>query len=164
MAEAEETAGADQDQIIESLRELTLEAKSEFQRFKRKLKEAALNDPAALASAVSDLFSIVTDLCDKTTAAHADHYEWGAQVNEELDALAGDSEGSMLLPPDAFKLKALLADLKNNLREPKADPDDVELLTALKAQVDEATRAIDEMTVETDDETEEAEEPATGKH
>lgn len=137
------------DQIIEGLRALEGEIKNEFDRFKKK----AAAGPVDLASTVEDLFSLVASLAAQTTLAHADHYEWGADVDEQLEELGGVE--SILLPADATRLKTLLLNLSQNLREPTDAEDDVPKI--LKAEVETALGAIDEMTANDDEEPDENE-------
>jgi len=155
-----DTAPEAADAVLQQLKSLSDDATSAHDVFKKKLAAGALADPATLAVEVGELFSILADVSQYAFQAHFEHFEWAAEVDDDLNEIkdAIDMDGSSLLPEDAVKLKSVILALSQNLRE-ATSPDDAETLAALKAQATEALAFIDEATAEeaeVDDEHEDA--------
>jgi hypothetical protein len=148
-----------EDNVLESLEDLSREASGAHASFKRKLAQGALNDPAALAGEIQDLFSLFSDLALGSYNAHKDHFEWASEVDDDLEELKEHlGPESALLPEDAMKLKATILSLMN------AIPSSADESAILKARGEEAVAFIDGITIEgeeddapeEDDEVEEA--------
>lgn len=130
--------------------------------FNKRVDAGEFVGSAALASVVSDLLSLVTDLAGSTYEAHVEHYEWGAEVDQDLEDLKDGAGGSALLPEDSARLKTLLLACSNNLRAP-ADATD-EVLAILKAQISEALNFLEEIEIEDEEIEDEDKETQTPKN
>lgn len=141
------------DHQLAILQGLGQEAQSALQAFTKRASSGTPFDVPELTRQVADLFSIVVDLATGTTSAHKDHYEWGGEVDDELDRLGDLVEGdtSRLTPTDAGTLKATLTALMALL------PTDAST-DAVKTRGLEAIAFIDEVTITEGDEDEEDEE------
>jgi len=141
---------AEADDVLHLLKGLADDASGAYEAFKKKLAAGALADPNALAVEVGELFSIMADVSQYAFQAHFEHFEWAAQVDDDLDELKG-MDGTTILPEDAAKLKGVILVLAQNLRA-ASSPDDEALLATLKQQAAEAVAFIDEATAEETDE------------
>ncbi len=145
------------DDVLALLQGLAADAQDAYTAFKKKIVTGALNDPAALATEVGEMFSILADGIQLAFQAHKDHFEWGSEVDNDIDELKASLGGSTLLAEDATKLKAVILALSENLRAPTGPDDDAPAL--LKKQALEAVSFIDEITEVEGDDDEEEEEP-----
>ncbi len=138
------------DDVLEQLKGLAADASSAQESFKKKLMAGALNDPAALAVEVGELFSILADVSQYAFQAHTEHFEWGSEVDEHLEELDDAlGQASTLLPEDAARLKTTITALAGALTGGAALSADA--LADLKKQAEEAIAFIDEVTVEDPD-------------
>lgn len=148
------------DDVLELLHGLAGDAKDAYESIKKKIVSGALNDPAALATEVVEMFSILADATQFAFQAHKDHFEWGSEVDEDLDDIKARLTTSTLLAEDASMLKGLIFALSENLRSPTGPDDDVPAI--LKKRATDALAFIDQMTeAEADDEGDEDEDEET---
>jgi hypothetical protein len=135
------------DEVLSLLRGLASDASDAYEAFKKKLTSGALNDPAALATEVGEMFSILADQSKYAFDAHKEHFEWGGEVDAKLDeieeALGGEST---LMPEDAARLKETIEALVAAIPASSGE------FAALQARAHEAIAFIDEVTAELDPE------------
>lgn len=144
-----------EDNVLESLKDLADEAKSAHATFKRKLDAGGLA-PEAVASELGDLLSLFADLALATYSAHGEHFEWAGEVDDDIEMLKEQlGPESALLPEDAQRLKETILALQNNLRIPAGSDDDVPRILAARAS--EAVAFIDSIIIEEGDEDEDEE-------
>lgn len=136
-----------EDNVLESLEDLAREASGAHASFKKKLAQGALNDPAALAGEIQDLFSLFSDLALGSYNAHKDHFDWASEVDDDLEELKEHlGPESALLPEDALRLKATILSLMN------AIPSSADESAILKARGEEALAFIDSILIADDEE------------
>ena len=148
------------DDVLELLRGLASDAKDAQASFQKKLTQGALADPAVLAGEVGEMFSILADVSLYAFRAHSDHFEWGAEIDTELEEIKENlgEGGSMLLPEDAQRLKDTVIALAAALQS--KTPLSAEALADLEKRAVTAVAFINEVTAEEVDEEDEDDEPA----
>lgn len=151
-----EDQAAEEDLVIGKLRDLAEEVKAEGNSLKTKLKNAAI-DPV-VASALKNLFSMLTDLSQYTLQAHSETFVWASGVDNDIEELKGEEPATQFLPEDAIRLKSLFLALSQNLRSASGADDDVP--DVLGKQVAEALLFIDEHTLEVEEDDEDEDDDA----
>lgn len=161
MAEAEP-----EDEILKQLTDLQSEGKDALASFQKRVAAKAFTDPNDLANEMKDLFALFLDLAALTSSAHTEHFEWAADVDDELESIReGMPPGSVLIPSDAENLRQLLVTLRDNLRAPTSDPTDQQLILQLQQRTADVLAFVAEITAddgegdEDEDEDEETETP-----
>jgi hypothetical protein len=152
---------AEEDLIIGKLSDLSKEIQAEGNSLKLKLKNASAAVDPLVASALKNLFSMLTDLSQYTLQAHSETFMWAGGVDNDIEELKGDEPTTQFLPEDALRLKSLLLALSQEVRPPTDAEDDVP--AALGKQVAEAILFIDEHTLEVEEDDEEEADDEAGE-
>lgn len=144
-----DTTPEPEDEILKQLIGLQKEGQDALASFQKRVAAKSFTDPNDVAVELKDLFTMFLDSLSLMSSTLTEQFEWGAGVDEELDAIrAGMPATSGLLPTDAEVLKQLLGGLKANLRAPSGDAADQQLLANLAARTDETLAFIEQITLD----------------